>query len=69
VLLRWCVQRGVPSIPKSRHRELIAENAQIFDLALSNETLLSSMRSIEPVTRSERSSADGGDGGILLSVG
>jgi hypothetical protein len=29
VLLRWCVQRGVPSIPKSRHRELIAENAQI----------------------------------------
>jgi diketogulonate reductase-like aldo/keto reductase len=37
VLLRWCVQRGVPSIPKSRHRELIAENAQIFDFALSNE--------------------------------
>jgi diketogulonate reductase-like aldo/keto reductase len=34
VLLRWCVQRGVPVIPKSTHRERIDENAQIFDFAL-----------------------------------
>jgi diketogulonate reductase-like aldo/keto reductase len=34
VLLRWCVQRGIPAIPKSAHRERIVENAQIFDFAL-----------------------------------
>ena len=35
VLLRWCVQRGLPVITKSTHRDRIAENAQIFDFALS----------------------------------
>ncbi len=35
MLLRWCVQRGVPVIPKSTHRERIAENSQIFDFTLS----------------------------------
>ena len=35
VLLRWCVQHGVPVIPKSTHRERIAENAGIFDFELS----------------------------------
>ena len=34
VLLRWCVQRGIPVIPKSTHRERIEENAQIFDFTL-----------------------------------
>jgi diketogulonate reductase-like aldo/keto reductase len=37
VLLRWCVQRGIPVIPKSTHRERIEENAQIFDFSLSDE--------------------------------
>jgi len=36
VLLRWCVQRGIPVIPKSTHRERIEENAQIFDFTLSD---------------------------------
>jgi diketogulonate reductase-like aldo/keto reductase len=36
VLLRWCLQHGLPVIPKSTHRERIEENAQIFDFALSD---------------------------------
>jgi diketogulonate reductase-like aldo/keto reductase len=35
VLLRWCVQRGIPVVTKSTHRDRIAENAQIFDFELS----------------------------------
>jgi diketogulonate reductase-like aldo/keto reductase len=36
VLLRWCIERDVPLIAKSTHRDRIAENAQIFDFSLSN---------------------------------
>jgi diketogulonate reductase-like aldo/keto reductase len=39
VLLRWCVERGLPAIPKSTHRERIAENAQIFDFTLPEEDI------------------------------
>ena len=39
VLLRWCVQREIPVIPKSTHREWIEENAQIFDFALTDDDL------------------------------
>jgi 2,5-diketo-D-gluconate reductase A len=35
VLLRWCVQGGIPVITKSTHRDRIAQNAQIFDFELS----------------------------------
>jgi 2,5-diketo-D-gluconate reductase A len=37
VLLRWCVERGIPVIPKSTHRERIAENARLFDFRLSDD--------------------------------
>lgn len=37
VLLRWCVEREIPVLPKSTHRERIAENAEIFDFTLSPE--------------------------------
>ena len=36
VLLRWCLQHGIPVIPKSTHRDRIEENAQIFDFTLSD---------------------------------
>jgi 2,5-diketo-D-gluconate reductase A len=39
VLLRWCVEQGIPVIPKSTHRERIAENAQIFDFELSADDM------------------------------
>jgi diketogulonate reductase-like aldo/keto reductase len=39
VLLRWCVERGIPLIPKSAHRSRIAENAELFDFALSDEDM------------------------------
>jgi 2,5-diketo-D-gluconate reductase A len=41
VLLRWCVERNLPVIPKSTHRERIEENAQIFDFSLSEEQMAS----------------------------
>jgi diketogulonate reductase-like aldo/keto reductase len=36
VLLRWSVQHGLVTLPKSTHRERIVENAQIFDFTLSD---------------------------------
>jgi diketogulonate reductase-like aldo/keto reductase len=39
VLLRWCLQRDVPVIPKSTHRARIAENAQVFDFTLAERDM------------------------------
>jgi 2,5-diketo-D-gluconate reductase A len=39
VLLRWCVQKDLIVLPKSTHRERIAENAAIFDFALSEQDM------------------------------
>ncbi len=39
VLLRWCVQRGIPVITKSTHRDRIAENAQVFEFELSGHDM------------------------------
>jgi diketogulonate reductase-like aldo/keto reductase len=37
VLVRWCLERDLIVLPKSTHRERIAENAAIFDFELSGE--------------------------------
>lgn len=39
VLLRWCVQREIPVLPKSTHRERIEENGKIFDFVLSDQDM------------------------------
>jgi 2,5-diketo-D-gluconate reductase A len=39
VLLRWCLQHGLPAITKSTHRERIEENLRIFDFSLSDEDM------------------------------
>ena len=39
VLLRWCVQRQIPVLTKSTHRERIEENSRIFDFTLSDSDI------------------------------
>jgi 2,5-diketo-D-gluconate reductase A len=39
VLLRWCIELGLPVIPKSTHRERIEENGNIFDFELSQQDM------------------------------
>jgi diketogulonate reductase-like aldo/keto reductase len=39
VLLRWCIQKGIPTIPKSVHEQRIKENADIFNFELSNKDI------------------------------
>jgi diketogulonate reductase-like aldo/keto reductase len=39
ILLRWCVQRDIPVIAKSTHRDRISENAQIFDFELPADAM------------------------------
>ena len=37
IVLRWDLQKGVASIPKSVHKKRIIENSQIFDFELNEE--------------------------------
>ena len=53
VLLRWCVQRAIPVIAKSTHRDRIAENAQVFDFDLS----AGEMEELDALDRSGRTQA------------
>jgi diketogulonate reductase-like aldo/keto reductase len=39
VSLRWLLQQGITTIPKSIHPERIAENADVFDFELSEEEM------------------------------
>jgi diketogulonate reductase-like aldo/keto reductase len=53
VLLRWCVQRGIPVVAKSTNRDRIAENAQIFDFELA----AADMAQLDALDRSGETSA------------
>ena len=50
VAIRWLLQHGVTTIPKSVTRERIAENADVFDFALTVDEMLA----IDALDRSER---------------
>ncbi|MCB7479807.1 aldo/keto reductase [Christiangramia sediminis] len=50
IILRWDLQKGVASIPKSVHKSRIIENAEIFDFALTTEDLVE-IDSLENETR------------------
>lgn len=40
IILRWLIQRDIVAIPKSVHKERMAENFQIFDFELSAEEMI-----------------------------
>ena len=39
VALRWLTQRGIVAIPKSTHKERMAQNFDIFDFSLSDDDM------------------------------
>lgn len=54
VLLRWDIQIGVVTIPKSTHKERIYENADIYDFELTQED----MDNINALNKNERVGGD-----------
>jgi diketogulonate reductase-like aldo/keto reductase len=54
VVLRWDLQRGIVTIPKSVRRERLAENAELFDFELAPDD----MAAIDALDRGERLGAD-----------
>lgn len=54
VILRWNLQKGVITIPKSSKKERIAANADIFDFELSQEDVLE----LDTLDRGERIGPD-----------
>ena len=39
IALRWLIQRGIPIIPKSSHKERMEENIDILDFELSGDEM------------------------------
>jgi diketogulonate reductase-like aldo/keto reductase len=54
VSIRWILQRGVTTIPKSIHEQRIAENADVYDFELTD----AEMAIIESLDRGERIGPD-----------
>lgn len=57
VVLRWDLQKGVVTIPKSVHKERIKENADIFNFTLTEQEV----REIDSLDTAERTGADPDD--------
>lgn len=53
LVIRWNLQKGVVTIPKSVHRDRILENADVFDFQISEEDI----RRIDALDREERTGA------------
>jgi methylglyoxal/glyoxal reductase len=54
LVLRWSLQKGVVTIPKSIHRERINSNAQIFDFEITSKD----MQAIDRLDKNERVGPD-----------
>jgi diketogulonate reductase-like aldo/keto reductase len=54
VTLRWDLQKGVITIPKSVRKERIISNANIFDFSLTDEEI----KIIDSLNKNERMGAD-----------
>ena len=39
IIIRWQIQRGIVTIPKSSKKERIIENFEVFDFELSNDDM------------------------------
>lgn len=57
VVLRWDLQKGVVTIPKSVHKERIKENADIFNFTITEQEV----REIDSLDTAERTGADPDD--------
>ena len=57
VVLRWLTRRGIVAIPKSTHRERMAENLDIFDFSLTD----GDMAAIAKLNRHDEGTVDFGD--------
>ena len=54
VILRWNIQHGIITIPKSSKKDRIVSNADIFDFELS----LDEMKAIDGLNKNERTGKD-----------
>lgn len=54
LILRWSLQKGVITIPKSVQKERIVSNAQIFNFEITAEDMLT----IDGLDKNERIGAD-----------
>lgn len=54
ILIRWALEHGFITIPKSVHRERIVENSRVFDFSLSSDDVAR----IDSLDRSERTGPD-----------